>query len=165
MSYYPGAAAVLETFFRCTSKQPAAFSELCSACCHAAGRRDITIMVDMCTECFLHHRITQLLQCRSQWHQHSCACTCTFCFTWWSEMSLILSLMPLQMQKIPDLEKLNIKDITSYGGATQHGEERAKKHDKAASLYNHVSCRLLICSAATQECSCHRTHIVVAKKT
>ena len=50
--------------------------------------------------------------------------------------------MPLQMQKIPDLEKLNIKDILSYGGATQHGEERAKKHDKAASLYNHVSCRL-----------------------
>ena len=43
------------------------------------------------------------------------------------------------MHKIPELEKLNIKDITSYGGAMQHGEERAKKHDKAASLYNHVS--------------------------
>jgi hypothetical protein len=47
--------------------------------------------------------------------------------------------MHLQMQKIPDLEKLNLKDITSYGGAMQHGEERAHKHDKAASLYNHVS--------------------------
>ena len=47
--------------------------------------------------------------------------------------------MCLQMHKIPDLEKLNIKDILSYGGAMQHGEERAKKHDKAASLYNHVS--------------------------
>ena len=44
----------------------------------------------------------------------------------------------VQMQKIPDLEKLNITDITSYGGAMEHGEERAKKHDKAASLYNHV---------------------------
>ena len=42
------------------------------------------------------------------------------------------------MQKIPDLEKLNIKDILSYGGAMERGEERAKKHDKAASLYNHV---------------------------
>ena len=47
--------------------------------------------------------------------------------------------MRAQMHKIPDLEKLNLKDITSYGGAMQHGEERAKKHDKAASLYNHVS--------------------------
>ena len=61
--------------------------------------------------------------------------------------------MPLQMQKIPDLEKLNIKDILSYGGATQHGEERAKKHDKAASLYNHVSCRLT-CPFASPGCSC-----------
>lgn len=42
------------------------------------------------------------------------------------------------MQKIPDLEKLNLKDITSYGGAMEHGEDRAKKHDRAASLYNHV---------------------------
>lgn len=48
-------------------------------------------------------------------------------------------LWALQMQKIPDLEKLDLKDITSYGGAMEHGEERAKKHDKAASLYNHVS--------------------------
>ena len=48
----------------------------------------------------------------------------------------------LQMQKIPDYEKLNIKDIMSYGGAMERGEERAKKHDKAASLYNHV--RVLI---------------------
>ncbi len=46
--------------------------------------------------------------------------------------------LSLQMQKIPDLEKLNIKDILSYGGAMERGEERAKKHDKAASLYNHV---------------------------
>lgn len=46
------------------------------------------------------------------------------------------------MQKIPDYEKLNIKDIMSYGGAMERGEERAKKHDKAASLYNHV--RVLI---------------------
>jgi len=46
----------------------------------------------------------------------------------------------MQMQKIPDLEKLDIKDITSYGGAKEHGEDRAKKHDKAASLYNHVRC-------------------------
>lgn len=72
--------------------------------------------------------------------------------------------MPLQMQKIPDLEKLNIRDILSYGGATQHGEERAKKHDKAASLYNHVSCRLT-CPFASPGCSCHRTHIVVTKET
>ncbi|CAK0785281.1 hypothetical protein CVIRNUC_008487 [Coccomyxa viridis] len=43
-----------------------------------------------------------------------------------------------KMQKIPDLEKLDLKDITSYGGAMEHGEERAKKHDKAASLYNHI---------------------------
>jgi len=43
-----------------------------------------------------------------------------------------------KMQKIPDLEKLDIKDITSYGGAKEHGEDRAKKHDKAASLYNHI---------------------------
>ena len=47
-------------------------------------------------------------------------------------------LWALQMQKIPDLEKLDLKDITSYGGAMEHGEDRAKKHDKAASLYNHV---------------------------
>ena len=44
----------------------------------------------------------------------------------------------LQMQKIPELEKLDLKNITSYGGAMEHGEERAKKHDRAASLYNHV---------------------------
>jgi len=50
----------------------------------------------------------------------------------------------MQMQKIPDLEKLDIKDITSYGGAKEHGEDRAKKHDKAASLYNHVRCPLHI---------------------
>ena len=54
------------------------------------------------------------------------------------------------MQKIPDLEKLDLKDITSYGGAMEHGEERAKKHDKAASLYNHVrseplALRLAVC--------------------
>ena len=47
-------------------------------------------------------------------------------------------LWALQMQKIPDLEKLDLQNITSYGGAMEHGEERAKKHDKAASLYNHV---------------------------
>ena len=47
-------------------------------------------------------------------------------------------LLALQMQKIPDLEKLDLKNITSYGGAMEHGEERAKKHDRAASLYNHV---------------------------
>ena len=53
-------------------------------------------------------------------------------------------LLWMQMQKIPDLEKLDIKDITSYGGAKEHGEDRAKKHDKAASLYNHVRCPLHI---------------------
>ena len=46
------------------------------------------------------------------------------------------------MHKIPDLEKLNIKDILSYGGAMEQSEQRAKKHDKAASLYNHVSPKL-----------------------
>ena len=56
--------------------------------------------------------------------------------------ALLTMAMLLQMQKIPDYEKLNIKDIMSYGGAMEHGEERAKKHDKAASLYNHV--RVLI---------------------
>jgi len=43
-----------------------------------------------------------------------------------------------KMQKIPELEKLDLKNITSYGGAMEHGEERAKKHDRAASLYNHI---------------------------
>ena len=33
MLCYPGAAGVLETFFRCTLQQSAAYSELCSACC------------------------------------------------------------------------------------------------------------------------------------
>ena len=74
------------------------------------------------------------------------------CFiSFWGHMCRALSrvsqatlLLCMQMQKIPDLEKLDIKDITSYGGAKEHGEERAKKHDKAASLYNHVRCPLHI---------------------
>ena len=76
-------------------------------------------------------------------------------------------LWALQMQKIPDLEKLDLKDITSYGGAMEHGEERAKKHDKAASLYNHVCpepfvSRLAVCMLLSSSLLAGLTPIALA---
>ncbi len=45
----------------------------------------------------------------------------------------------LQLKTIPDYSKLSIDDAMKYRGSEAQSEDRARKHDHAASIYNHVS--------------------------